>query len=305
VAAPSAEAGPARAPVADRTLGLAALLAGGACIAFAPIFVRLSDTSPAASAFWRVLLALVPLAIWFAWSQRAAASARTRPAAPLPWRTMLVAGFCFAGDLGFWHWSIAYTSVANSTLEANFAPIFVTLGAWLLFGQTVRPAFLVALAITLGGAILLIGPNFGAGGNALLGDALGVITAIWYAGYLLAVNAAAPRASTARIALVNTAVAAALLLPFAALTAEQFWPQSARGWLVLAGLALVAHAFGQSLIAFGLSRVPAALGSVMLLIQPVLAAVYAWIILGEGMVAMQIAGGAIVLVGIYLARRSS
>ena len=62
---------------------------------------------------------------------------------------MLAAGALFAGDLAFWHLSIVYTTVANATLLSNFAPVFVALGGWLLFGHRVTRLFLVALAISV------------------------------------------------------------------------------------------------------------------------------------------------------------
>jgi drug/metabolite transporter (DMT)-like permease len=82
-------------------------------------------------------------------------------------------------------------------------------------------------------------------------------------------------------------------------------PQSATGWLVLAGLALIPHIAGQSLIAYGFAHLPAAFSSVSLLLQPVLAALYAWVLLGEAVGPVQILGGLVVLAGIYLARRGS
>ena len=282
-----------------KTLAFAALLLGAAAIAFAPIFVRLSDTGPTASAFWRVALALAPLWIWARMSPRAGG------AAPLPWKSLVAAGLCFAGDLGAWHVSIVYTTVANSTLEANFAPIFVTLGAWLLFRQRVSRLFLIALGVTLGGAALLIGPNFALGGRALLGDALGVLTAVFYAGYMLAIKAASERTTTAGIMAVSTTVAAIALLPYSLATADVFLPQSASGWLVLIALALIPHIAGQSLIAYGFAHLPAAFSSVSLLLQPVLAAIYAWALLGEAVGPAQMLGGLVVLAGIYLARRGS
>jgi drug/metabolite transporter (DMT)-like permease len=223
----------------------------------------------------------------------------------LPWKPLIIAGLCFAGDLGAWHVAIVYTSVANSTLEANFAPIFVTLGAWLLFGQRVSRLFLVALAVTLGGAALLIGPHFALGGRALLGDALGVLTAVFYAGYMLAIKSASERTTTAGIMAVSTSVAAIALLPYALATADVFLPQSASGWLVLVALALIPHIAGQSLIAYGFAHLPAAFSSVSLLLQPVLAAIYAWALLGEAVVPAQMLGGIVVLAGIYLAKRGS
>ena len=282
-----------------KTFALAALLAGAAAIAFAPIFVRLADTGPTASAFWRVALALLPLWTW------AGMSARREAARPLPWKPLVIAGLCFAGDLGAWHVSIMYTTVANSTLEANFAPIFVTLGAWLLFRQRVSRLFLLALGVTLGGATLLIGPNFALGGRALAGDALGVLTAVFYAGYMLAIKSASARTTTARLMAVTTSVAALALLPYALATADVFLPQSASGWLVLVGLALVPQIAGQSLIAYGFAHLPASFSSVSLLLQPVLATLYAWALLGETVGPVQLLGGAVVLAGIYLARRGS
>ncbi len=282
-----------------KTLAFAALLLGAAAIAFAPIFVRLSDTGPSASAFWRVALAAAPLWLWLRLSRRAEGAAR------LPWKPLIIAGLCFAGDLGAWHVSILYTSVANSTLEANFAPIFVTIGAWLLFRQRVSRLFLFALAVTLGGATLLIGPNFALGGRALLGDALGVLTAVFYGGYMLAIKSATERCTTAGIMAVSTGVAALALFPYALATADVFLPQSATGWMVLIGLALIPHIAGQSLIAYGFAHLPAAFSSVSLLLQPVLATIYAWVLLGEAVGPEQMLGGVVVLAGIYLAKRSS
>jgi len=300
--------------------GLAALCLGGAAIGFAPIGIRLADVSPTASAFWR--LALAAAVLWPASALAGRAAARQggadaasgegaghegqAGAAPsMLSAPVLLAGLFFAADLGAWHLSVAYTSVANATLEANFAPIFVTLAGWLLFRQRVTRAFLAALAITLCGAVVLISPNFAGAGRRLTGDALGCLTAVFYAGYMLAVKAASRRASTLEIACAGTTVAAIAVLPYAALTAERFWPHSASGWLVLAALALVAHAGGQTLIAYGLGRVPASLGSVTLLVQPLMAALYAAALLGEPLGAAQVGGGAVVLAGIWLAQRGA
>jgi drug/metabolite transporter (DMT)-like permease len=101
------------------------------------------------SAFWRVGLAVPILASWFAWSLHRERRTSGPGGAPPPRMSLLpvlAAGAFFAGDLAFWHLSIVYTTVANATLLANFAPVFVTLGGWLLFGQRVTRLFLVALA---------------------------------------------------------------------------------------------------------------------------------------------------------------
>src|SRR5881628_2684239 len=128
---------------------LPALLLGATCIALSPIFVRVADVGPTASAFWRVALA-APLL----WPLVALAP---RASAPRPdWKLLLAAGFAFAGDLGFWHWSIQFTSVANSTLLANLASLFVTLAAWIFLGQRPTRLFLAGLVAALAGVALLV-----------------------------------------------------------------------------------------------------------------------------------------------------
>lgn len=284
-----------------RASALIALFAGATCIALSPIWVRLADVGPTASAFWRVALA-VPL-LWAA----AALAARSRATLDRRKRWLLVAaGLAFAGDLVFWHWSIQLTSVANSTLLANLSSIFVTLAAWLLWRQKPTRTFLVGLLLALAGVALLVRSSLGFSATALVGDALGVITAMFYAWYLLTVKRLRDLgAATLQLMAVTTALTAAILLPVALASGETLLPSSARGWLVLLGLAWITHAGGQGLITYALAHLRAAFSSVGLLLQPVMAAMFAWLLLGEPLVALQFAGGAVVLAGIYLARRGS
>src|SRR4051794_28370969 len=278
---------------------LAALFAGATFIALSPIFVRLTDVGPSASAFWRVALA-APL-LW------PLARLRTEPGASRAgWPLLLAAGFAFAGDLGFWHWSIRFTSVANSTLLANLASIFVTAAMWLLWRERPSATFLVGLAAALAGVALLVRTSLAFSASALLGDALGLVTAVFYAGYILVVKALRDRgAQTLELMAITTTVTALLLLPVALASGEAFLPQSARGWLTLVALAWISHCAGQGLIAYSLAHLPAAFSSVSLLFQPVMAALFAWLLLGEALVPLQMMGAAVVLAGIYLARRGA
>jgi drug/metabolite transporter (DMT)-like permease len=219
---------------------------------------------------------------------------------------MLAAGLAFAGDLGFWHQSIQLTSVANSTLLANLASIFVTLAAWIFLRQRPRGLFLAGLAAALVGLTLLVHASLELSPSGLAGDALGVVTAMFYAGYLLAVKGLRDRGETTlHLMAVTSTITALFLFPVALASGEPMLPASAFGWWMLVGLALVSHAAGQGLIAYALAHLPAAFSSVSLLVQPVMAALFAWALLAEGLVPLQVAGGLIVLAGIYLARRGS
>ena len=284
-----------------RTSALFSLLAGATCIALSPIWVRVSEVGPTASAFWRVALAVPLLWTLFAFNFKGQKILDKGQFIPL-----LATGIAFAGDLAFWHWSIQYTSVANSTLLANLASIFVTLAAWLLWQQRPSGLFLAGLAAALLGVGLLVRASVGHSPTALLGDGLGVVTAMFYAWYLLSVKGLRDRgASTLQLMAVTTTITAVILLPVALASGEALLPESAAGWLKLLGLAWISHAAGQGLIAYALAHLRAGFTSVGLLLQPVMAALFAWMLLGEPLAALQIAGGAVVLAGLYLARRGS
>ena len=278
---------------------LAALLVGATCIALSPIFVRIADVAPTASAFWRVALA-APL-LW-ALVLAAPRAPGTRSGTAL----LIAAGFAFAGDLAFWHWSIRFTSVANSTLLANLASLFVTLALWLFWRQRPRALFLLGLAAALAGVAMLVHTSLAFSPTALLGDALGVVTAVFYAGYILAVKELRDRgAATLRLMAITTSVTALFLFPVALASGEALLPPSALGWAKLVGLAWISHCAGQGLIAYSLAHLPAPFSSVSLLFQPVMSAAFGWVLLGEPLVPLQTLGGLVVLAGIYLARRGS
>ncbi len=270
------------------------------------MFVRFSETGPVATAFWRVFLALPALWIWALASDGGShwRSVRAHPG------MLLLIGFCFAADLAVWHWSILLTSVANATLLSNLAPIFVALGAWLLFRDAPKKLFLVGLAAALIGTALLIGGGTGLSavahsGHALLGDALGVITAMFYAGYQMAVTRLRATVATATLMAWSCLVMSALLLPLALLMGERILPHTTTGWITVIALALIAQAAGQSLIAYAMAHLPGTFSSVGLLWQPVAATLFAWVLLGETMGTLQFAGALLVLAGIAIARRST
>jgi drug/metabolite transporter (DMT)-like permease len=175
-----------------------------------------------------------------------------------------------------------------------------------LWRWKVTRTFIAAMVIAIVGMVVLVGPNFAVGGTKLLGDALAALAAVSYAGYLLSIKVARDaKASTAKLMAWSTTITAVVLLPIALVSPQPFLPESAHGWAVLVGLALVTQILGQGLIAYAFAHLPASLSSLSLLIQPVTAVIFAWILFGEAMTPLQLVGGAIVLMGIWLARKSS
>ena len=277
------------------------LLAGATVIAFAPIFVRLSELGPTATAFYRLFFALPVLWLWLS----AQGGEGRGPRTLREFLGLALAGLLFAADLAVWHWSIHFTSVANATLLANFAPVFVTFGAWLFFRERITVTFLAGLVLGLSGVAVLMGDSLSSGGRGLAGDGLGLLTAVFYGGYILAVSRLRRRFSTATIMAWSGTVSCLALLPVVLMSGEGLLAATAYGWGVLIALALVSHAGGQSLIAYALAHLPAAFSSVSLLLQPVIAAFLAWVMLAEPLRQVQALGAVIVLLAIVLARRGS
>jgi drug/metabolite transporter (DMT)-like permease len=260
---------------------------------------------PTATAFWRLAIALPIVWLWTEVGRRREVNPSRWPSGVRTLLGLALAGVFFAGDLALWHWSIGFTSVANSTLLVNLAPVFVALGGRLLFGERFAYAFLVGMAVALAGAVLLVGGDLGLGARQLFGDALAVLAALFYAGYILVVSRLRATLSTAAVMTYGGAVTCVVLLSVALLAGEDLLATTLYGWAMLAGIALVSQVGGQSLITYALADLPAAFSSVGLLLQPVAAALLAWAILGEALGWWQALGGAVVLIGIVLARRGS
>lgn len=287
--------------------GLAILAVGALLVAFSPVFVRLSELGPTATAFHRAFLALPVLCAW-----TALGNAGARGRAPDPRRPgrrdvwlLALAGLFFAGDLATWHWAVTLTSVANATLFANTAPIFVAVGAWAAFGERITPLFLAALLVALCGAAMVVGSSFDLDRAHILGDGIGVATGVFWAAYQLTVKHLRSRLPAATIMAWSSLVTAAALLPLAVASGESLLPATLYGWGILLALAWLSHAGGQGAIAYALAHLPAGFSSLVILIEPPAAAVLAWLVLGETLGPLQAAGGAVVLASIAVARRAT
>jgi drug/metabolite transporter (DMT)-like permease len=279
---------------------LPALLLGVIALGFSPIFVRLSEVGPIATAVNRLVLPL-PLFWALLW-------ARPDERVTTGWRDigiLALGGVFFAGDLAVWHWSLKLTTVANSTFLANLSSMLVVLFAWLLFRERVSRLFLYGLATALTGAALLMSRSFEISATTLAGDGCALIAAGFYAGYLLSVARVRQRVPALATIAVGGLAASLILLPLALLTEGQIWPVTFNGWMAALALAVVSQSIGQMLLIYAMGHVPAGLGAMALLMQPVIAGVLAWILFGESLGPLQMVGAAAILVGIEVSRRGA
>lgn len=183
------------------------LVAGAIAIGFAPIFVRLAATGPIATAFWRMALA-VPI-LWII-SRHQNTLHKDTWHSPWTW----LAGIAFALDLAAWHFAIRLTSVTNATLLANCAVLLVPPLSRLFLRRAVRLSTIGYGALAFLGIALLSRASLRVGGEQLLGDALALITATFYAAYLVAVAAARERIRASALALASSVLSSLALSYF-------------------------------------------------------------------------------------------
>ena len=285
------------APVkAQSALPLLIIAFGGALTGFSGILVRLSEAGPVATGAWRLLIAALAL---FPFMQMRDSDAGVGIRAS-GWMVMVLAGLFFAIDTGFYNWSLTLTSVAHATLIVNLAPMVALAAGVSLFGERFGPAKALALLAALSGAALMTATRID-GGGTLTGDGLAFLAMIGYALYLVAVKHARRDHDTLAIMVRSSAVGAVAMFIAAALIGEHLLPSTAYGWGVLIALGFVAHVFGQGLVAFGMREAPVGLASILVLTQPLVATIAAWVIFSEAMGPVETAGAGLILAGLVVA----
>jgi drug/metabolite transporter (DMT)-like permease len=267
--------------------------------AFSAIFVRWAEVPGTVSALYRVAVAVVVLGIPFG---RAARAGRV----PLDRRSLLLAvaaGIFFSCDLAMWNTSLFMTSVANSTLLANDAPIIVGLAALLLLHERLGVAYWAGLAVALGGMSLIVGLDLIGHTGLGAGDLLALAAGASYGFYMLVTQLLRSRMDTLPTLWIAGLVGIAILLPVNLAQHHALWGFSARDYLALLGLGLISQTVGWLAINYALGHLPASIVSPTLLGQPILTAILGVPLLGEALSGRQIAGGLVALAGIYLVNR--
>ncbi|WP_131196507.1 DMT family transporter [Lichenihabitans psoromatis] len=283
-----------------RAAPVAALLLGALAMGISPIFVRLAEVGPFTSAFWRIGLAMPLLWTWMTLSERNRPVGAPKPVS-FP-RATVLAGVIFGADLFFWHLSIAHTTIANATFFATAAPVWVVVFGWLLFRQRVTSSVMMGLGLCLVGGAALVIQSMQVDLSRLPGDAYGVITGVLFGLYFLAVGAARRTSSAARVTFELSLIAVAILFVAALVLDHDFLPKHASGWAALLAIAWISHAGGQGLLSIALGQLPPVFSSLVIFLEAIVAALFAWAVLGEAVTSVQAIGGAFIVLGIWIAR---
>ena len=278
-----------------RWFGPALVLAGGLCIAYAPIGLRLSEAAgfgPQAAAFWRYALALPVLALVLVLRGQGFGSLNV---------AIGLAGLCFGLDIALWHEALVRTSVANATFFVNLGSLTSGLAAFLVLSEPLAARWFGAILFAAPGAALLSFGADDAGSAHWTGDLLALGAAVMVAGYLLGSRRARRSLDGFQAIFWATLVALAVGAGAVWVRGESLTPEQPAAWPAVLSLGLVVQVLGQGLILTGLGRTPVAISGVLVLIQPVAAALLAALLFGERMTGWQGIGAALIVVALTVA----
>ena len=289
-----------RTGLVDRPVATAAL--GALCIASSGVLVRAADTAPVTVAIYRCLYALPFLGLIAASEARRYGRLDDR-ARSLAW----LAGVFFAIDLIFWHHAIAAVGAGLATVLGNLQVVLVAFAAWAWLGERPRNALFIAIPVVLVGVVLISGViGQGAYGDDPFGGVVfGIATSLAYAAFLLIFREGSRDLRRLAGPLFHATLASCVVAAaYGAISGDVVWNPGAESHAWLGALALTSQVAGWLLIGRSLPRLPAAVTSIVLLLQPVGAMILAALTFDEQPSFAQLAGAALILVAVMVAARS-
>lgn len=289
-------------------ISLALLVIGVVALSFGSIFVKWSEDglSSNATVFNRLWLAAIAFGLWqfgllIVERLKSDEPVQQQPYTQKDVSLLLSAGICWAGTLLLIAWSLTQTSVAISTVLHNLAPIFTSIGAWLLFGHGFNRQFLIGGAIAIGGAITLEFEELAIATVHVQGGIAAIVSAVFFAVYLLIVEQLRTKFAPMTIQLWVCGISALAILPVLLLTGDRLFPTTQSGWLSVLALALVCQVFGHGILTYSLDKFSSVVVSLAHLLEPVFGSIFAFVIFWERLSFSNWVGFAVVLSGLYIA----
>lgn len=285
-------------PVQPRGL-YGGLFGGVVAVSFAALFIRLAAAPALGIASYRLGLASLPVvALTLARRRHELLHLRRDDLG-----SGLLSGLCLAGHFATWVASLQFASVASSVAFVTTSPIFVAAIAFAVTGERISRPMLGAIGICIAGGAVIGAVDLHAGGTALTGDGLALAGAIFSAAYFALGRRMRRRVSLLSYVGIVYPVAAVVLVALALLTRQPLTGYSPHTYLFLALLALIPQIIGHSTLNWALGYLSAPFVAIAVLGEPVLATILAWIVLSEWPGPERIAGGVLILIGVYVAMR--
>ncbi len=283
----------------SRLLPYFALCSGILALSLSAMFVRWANAPGTITGFYRLLFSTLILTPFFIQRQRREA-AISKQVLIFP----VLAGIFTASDFSLWNSSLAFTTAANATLLGNTAPLWVALGAWLIFREKLTRLFWIGLTLALMGAVLIMGGDFLLHPRLGLGDVMASSAAIFYGSYMLATQRGRQHIDAFRYTWLVGVAASATSLVINLLLRYPLIGYDTRTWFVFLAVAITSQTIGYISISYALGHLPARVVSPTMIGQPIMTAILAVPLLNEIPTVGQALGGLVAVAGIYIINQS-
>ncbi len=282
----------------DRLAGVILPL-GLISISSASVLIKLCDAPPLTIAAYRLGLAVL-LLLPFTGSRTLSEMRRLGRRDIL---AVIASGVFLSAHFAFWVSSLKHTSVASSVVFVTTNPIFIVLASAVFLRERFSAGLLASILAAVCGGFVIAWDDWTGQSGSLYGDFLALLGAVMASGYLLTGRKIRAGMGLAAYITMVYGIAAVLLIGLALVNRDPFFDYSAKTYLLFLLLALVPQMIGHTALNWALKFFTATWVSVLILAEPVGAAILACIILAEYPAANVLAGGALVLLGIYLSAR--
>ncbi|MEM9540677.1 MAG: DMT family transporter [Cyanobacteria bacterium P01_E01_bin.42] len=212
---------------------------------------------------------------------------------------LIVAGLSAAANQVFWALSLTQTNIGNSSLMHGLTPLFSILLTWLFFQYRYDRQFIVGTVIAIIASAAIGFGDFQVAATKLQGDGLGLLAAMFFAVYLVLVEQLRACLNTVNILFWRCILGILLLLPIILSSGDRLLPDSQGGWLAIIGVVLV-FPLAHALLAYSLKTISSSLVAVVLLAEPFLSSLQAWLILSENLSILEGILFTITIFGVYL-----
>lgn len=238
----------------------------------------------------------------FAWARLA-----RRPLTPMHLRDWpLVFGLGVTAIAGYNWLFLTGLSLAPASdgaiIVPGLAPVFATILAGVILGERLGVRGFVGFAVAIIGLVLVVRPGGETTDDRLLGDVLFVAGAMFWAVYAVLARIASRRFSPVSTTLYGTAIGTAILIPLAVLEGGLgALPAAPVGALAgIAYLALFGTVGAFVLFNLGVARIGVSRAAPFALLVPVIGVLTSVVLLGEELGPLTVAGGVVVLIGLWL-----
>ncbi len=273
------------------------LLVGVVAVSFAAILIRLADAPALVIATYRLVLAslvVVPLALWQ--SEGAPVNLRRRDLF-----LSVLSGIALAFHFAFWISSLSYTSVASSVVLVTISPLIVGVASHFFTADRLSKLTLLGICVSIVGGMVISYGGLKLGSRMIFGDLLAIMGSLAVAAYFMIGRNLRGRLPLLSYISIAYSAAAIVLLLLSLAAGQSLFGYSKETYLMLVLLALGPQLLGHSYLNWALRYVSATFVTVAVLGEPVGATTLAYLILREQPTVAEIAGGVLILVGIYIA----